>query len=273
MAELTTPHIRGCLLNFSFSFFLLIKLEFETFLLIPSRSSSFWIWSFVFIWKPVLSRFRFLQGQLFKAVRWQKRGKIRSIQIKNKSTENTRGIQLSVSGCCFSGQPTSIIHFINLTIYTCSLNPRPSGIDIQRKKVVGKILNSDPFDNFIFLKNCPGHTKKFNNLIFCWYLQLFFYCFCIKPNLFLFSPLHSRRVDTLPKLKIWLPGSVNVNRAGMVFQTRPLSITVDRGSRGFGLSLIYRGLDKYDEKDTGIFVARVVPGGKWTSRHFHPFYT
>ena len=37
---------------------------------------------------------------------------------------------------------------------------------------------------------------------------------------------------------------------------------VDRGSRGFGLSLIYRGLDKYEEKDTGIFVARVVPGGQ-----------
>jgi len=26
--------------------------------------------------------------------------------------------------------------------------------------------------------------------------------------------------------------------------------------------LIYRGLDKYEEKDTGIFVARVVPGGQ-----------
>jgi len=37
---------------------------------------------------------------------------------------------------------------------------------------------------------------------------------------------------------------------------------VERGSRGFGLSLIYRGLDKYEEKDTGIFVARVVPGGQ-----------
>jgi len=39
-------------------------------------------------------------------------------------------------------------------------------------------------------------------------------------------------------------------------------IQVDRGSRGFGLSLIYRGLDKYEEKETGIFVARVVPGGQ-----------
>ena len=48
----------------------------------------------------------------------------------------------------------------------------------------------------------------------------------------------------------------------MVVQLRPRSITVDRGSRGFGLSLIYRGLDKYAEQDTGIFVARVVPGGQ-----------
>jgi len=39
-------------------------------------------------------------------------------------------------------------------------------------------------------------------------------------------------------------------------------IQVDRGSRGFGLSLIYRGLDKFEEKETGIFVARVVPGGQ-----------
>ena len=43
---------------------------------------------------------------------------------------------------------------------------------------------------------------------------------------------------------------------------KPRAITVERGSRGFGLSLIYRGLDKYEEKDTGIFVARVVPGGQ-----------
>jgi len=48
----------------------------------------------------------------------------------------------------------------------------------------------------------------------------------------------------------------------MVAQLRPRAITVERGSRGFGLSLIYRGLDKYEEKDTGIFVARVVPGGQ-----------
>ena len=48
----------------------------------------------------------------------------------------------------------------------------------------------------------------------------------------------------------------------MVVQPVPRSITVDRSSRGFGLSLIYRGLDKYEEKDTGIFVARVVPGGQ-----------
>ena len=46
-----------------------------------------------------------------------------------------------------------------------------------------------------------------------------------------------------------------------LFTEMPLSmrsrvIQVDRGSRGFGLSLIYRGLDKYEEKETGIFVAR-----------------
>jgi disks large protein 1 len=43
---------------------------------------------------------------------------------------------------------------------------------------------------------------------------------------------------------------------------RPRVIQVERSNRGFGLSLIYRGLDKYEEKDTGIFVARVVPGGQ-----------
>ena len=43
---------------------------------------------------------------------------------------------------------------------------------------------------------------------------------------------------------------------------RPRVIQVERSSRGFGLSLIYRGLDKFEEKDTGIFVARVVPGGQ-----------
>jgi len=48
----------------------------------------------------------------------------------------------------------------------------------------------------------------------------------------------------------------------MPLAMRPRVIQVDRGSKGFGLSLIYRGLDKYEEKDTGIFVARVVPGGQ-----------
>jgi len=48
----------------------------------------------------------------------------------------------------------------------------------------------------------------------------------------------------------------------MPLSMRPRVIQVDRGSRGFGLSLIYRGLDKYEEKETGIFVARVVPGGQ-----------
>ena len=40
------------------------------------------------------------------------------------------------------------------------------------------------------------------------------------------------------------------------------TITVERGTRGFGLSLIYRGLDKYPADETGIFVARVVTGGQ-----------
>ena len=53
------------------------------------------------------------------------------------------------------------------------------------------------------------------------------------------------------------------NKRRNMVQLRPRAITVDRGSRGFGLSLIYRGLDKYEEKDTGIFVARVVPGGNF----------
>eukprot|EP00092_Neocalanus_flemingeri_P045011 GFUD01050126.1.p1 GENE.GFUD01050126.1~~GFUD01050126.1.p1 ORF type:complete len:732 (+),score=192.56 GFUD01050126.1:160-2355(+) len=48
----------------------------------------------------------------------------------------------------------------------------------------------------------------------------------------------------------------------MPLSMRPRVIQVERGSRGFGLSLIYRGLDKYEEKETGIFVARVVPGGQ-----------
>ncbi|XP_023332393.1 discs large homolog 1-like protein [Eurytemora carolleeae] len=38
-------------------------------------------------------------------------------------------------------------------------------------------------------------------------------------------------------------------------------ISVSRGTKGFGLSLIYRGLDKFPAPETGIFVARVVPGG------------
>ena len=48
----------------------------------------------------------------------------------------------------------------------------------------------------------------------------------------------------------------------MPLSMRPRVIQVDRGSRGFGLSLIYRGLDKFPENETGIFVARVVPGGQ-----------
>ena len=48
----------------------------------------------------------------------------------------------------------------------------------------------------------------------------------------------------------------------MVVQPVARTITVERGTRGFGLSLIYRGLDKYPAAETGIFVARVVTGGQ-----------
>ena len=48
----------------------------------------------------------------------------------------------------------------------------------------------------------------------------------------------------------------------MVLLLRSYSITIDRGSRGFGLSLIYRGLDKYKKGETGIFVAKVIPDGQ-----------
>ena len=48
----------------------------------------------------------------------------------------------------------------------------------------------------------------------------------------------------------------------MVVQLKARTITVERGTRGFGLSLIYRGLDKYPADETGIFVARVVTGGQ-----------
>ena len=55
---------------------------------------------------------------------------------------------------------------------------------------------------------------------------------------------------------------LNISDIRMPPAMRPRVIQVDRSSRGFGLSLIYRGLDKFEEKDTGIFVARVVPGGQ-----------
>ena len=40
------------------------------------------------------------------------------------------------------------------------------------------------------------------------------------------------------------------------------TITVEIGPQGFGLYLTYRGPDKYEEKDTGIFVHQLVPGGQ-----------
>lgn len=39
-------------------------------------------------------------------------------------------------------------------------------------------------------------------------------------------------------------------------------IKVKRGQKGYGLSLMFRGADKYEPKDTGIFVSRVLPGGQ-----------
>ena len=48
----------------------------------------------------------------------------------------------------------------------------------------------------------------------------------------------------------------------MVQTIRSYSITVDRGSKGYGLSLMYRGTDRYEKKDIGIFVAKVIPGGQ-----------
>ena len=50
--------------------------------------------------------------------------------------------------------------------------------------------------------------------------------------------------------------SPHLTLAEMPLSMRSRVIQVDRGNRGFGLSLIYRGLDKYEEKETGIFVAR-----------------
>jgi len=42
---------------------------------------------------------------------------------------------------------------------------------------------------------------------------------------------------------------------------RHQNIRVERGTKGFGLSLIYKGLDQYPDEQTGTFVAKVVPGG------------
>ena len=32
--------------------------------------------------------------------------------------------------------------------------------------------------------------------------------------------------------------------------------------KGFGLSLIYKGLDKYSQDEVGVYVAKIVPGGQ-----------
>ena len=48
----------------------------------------------------------------------------------------------------------------------------------------------------------------------------------------------------------------------MANTVKSYAITVDRGSRGFGLSLIYRGMDKYTKEETGIFIAKVIAEGQ-----------
>ncbi len=39
------------------------------------------------------------------------------------------------------------------------------------------------------------------------------------------------------------------------------TITVQRGPRGLGLSLLYRGRDRFPSGLQGIFVSKLVPGG------------
>ena len=48
----------------------------------------------------------------------------------------------------------------------------------------------------------------------------------------------------------------------MVMKETQKKITVKRGSSGFGLSLVYRGTDRFEKEDTGIFVSKLVPGGQ-----------
>ena len=40
-----------------------------------------------------------------------------------------------------------------------------------------------------------------------------------------------------------------------------LNIKVRKGSQGLGLSLIYRGRDRFDKRDTGLYISQLVPGG------------
>ena len=117
-------------------------------------------------------------------------------------------------------------------------------------------------------------------------ITVFFYfrccklcCPCVQRKILLNSNVHDFVHDWAKSVKEegfkekplwWLKSRKNSsgkekNKRRKMVQLRPRAITVDRGSRGFGLSLIYRGLDKYEEKDTGIFVARVVPGGNFSS--------
>ena len=58
-------------------------------------------------------------------------------------------------------------------------------------------------------------------------------------------------VEKLPRFQF------NVHTVTM----KSLDIKVRRGSQGLGLSLIYRGRDKFDRRDTGLYISQVVPGG------------
>ena len=86
------------------------------------------------------------------------------------------------------------------------------------------------------------------------------------PNLILFQCVTAASDNKNVRGLSFKKSNKNTNKMRMAM--RPRVIQVERGSRGFGLSLIYRGLDKFEEKDTGIFVARVVPGGQ-AARYTH----
>merc|ERR1712038_312265 len=78
--------------------------------------------------------------------------------------------------------------------------------------------------------------------------------------------VHSESQQWCIKLKYIISSILSMTLARnipiMVMNETQKSITVKRGSSGFGLSLVYRGADRFEEKDTGIFVSKLVPGGQ-----------